>query len=176
MLGPGAIGERFRCPRRPGEGRLAVHEEEFHLDRADRRHVELLEALDNARKRIARIGIMRLAVEIVDGRDILCRWRLGPGNGDHAAGRGPQQEIAVAFVEDEAGLGNILAGGVEHQSRDRQEASVAPAGDEFVAAQDLATLYADEIGPDQVKAFDGGIGVEEALRFTLTARGNDGHD
>ena len=103
---------------------------------------------------------------------------IRPRNIDQASGCRPQQHVAVTLVEDQAGFGNVLSGDVENHCRNRHEAAVPPGGDQLVAAQYLATRHAADIGPDEVDAPDGGIGIEERLGFGLAAGKYEGlrHD
>ena len=169
------VDERLRRHGLARHGRRAVHEEELEFDRADRRHVQfLLEPCDDAFQRVARIGIMRRAVEIVNGGSIL-RGLFHPRHAHEGAGDRPHQHVAVAFVEDQAGLGNVLSGHVEDKRRDRHEAAVLPGGNDFVAAQHLAARHAAEVGPDHLHGVDIGIGIEERLGFSLAAGNYKSH-
>jgi hypothetical protein len=97
------------------------------------------------------------------------------GTRTNAAGDGPQQHVAVALIEDEAGFGNILPRHVKDKGRDRHEAPVLPGGHDLITAQNLAARDAAKIGPHDMDAFNIGILIEKGLRFGFAAGKHECH-
>ena len=175
VLRPRLINECLRRLRFSFQRRLAIQQEEFQFNSAHGEHVEVgLETVDDAFKGIARIGIVLLALKVMQLGDILGGGHIDPWHAVHGAGHGPEQQVAVAFIENKACFGHVLPRDIQHGSRDGQEAAILPAGHHFITAQNLAADNAARICPDNVDAFNVGIGIQESLGFGPKARSDIG--
>jgi hypothetical protein len=87
------------------------------------------------------------SIAIADMGDILRGGLFAPWNLHKAAWNRPKHEVAVAFIPDEAGFGNVLAGDIESQGLDWKEPAVPPGRHKFIAAQIFAALHPAHVGP-----------------------------
>ncbi len=55
---------------------------------------------------------MRRAIEITDSGEILRSRLFHPGNAHQASWHGPEQHVAVAFIENQSGFRHVLPGDV----------------------------------------------------------------
>ena len=170
MQRPRGHGQPLGSLRVTAQGGIAVHQEEFELDRPDRHHALLAQPRIHPAQQIARIGHRRRPVKVVHGCDILRRGFGRPGHGHQRPRHRPQQEIAVALVEYEPGFRDVLAGDVENHCRNRQIPAILPCRRQVVPPEQLAALHAAEIRPHQMEGADvrelrqEGLGLQGAVR------------
>ncbi len=142
-----------------------IDEIEFELDRKHGGQPVGGEAVDHAAKDVARIEVVRGAVELVEVDEELRGVVAAPRRADERAGDRLHRAVGVAILPDEAGFDGILPGDIDDGDRAGKHAAAFVDRENLVLAQALAARDAAEVGVDHLNRIDVGVGLEKGLGF-----------